>query len=286
MIKPMLASSISLEEVLFPCYAQLKLDGIRCLMIKGIAYSRTGKLIPNKNIQELALELKEYELDGELIVNQGRTTEDFLNAQSIVCSIDKDISSITYVVYDIPNKDKTLEEFIQLKLNNCRCSKLLSVRVNSYEELIEYYSKVIDQNFEGIIVRYMGGVSRTYKHGRSTKKEGLLLKIKPIQDNEAIIVGFEEYYKNIVESELDELGYKRKDHKKENLKGMNILGSFLVEAEGKQFSIGSGLTLEQREIYWNNKEELIGKYITYNYVGITKYGIPRFPTFKYLRTPL
>ena len=78
--KPMLASQIDdLSTVKYPVYASYKLDGIRAIIYQGVAYSRSLKPIPNKSIQEWAMQNKESleGLDGEFIVGEPNTEEVF-----------------------------------------------------------------------------------------------------------------------------------------------------------------------------------------------------------------
>ena len=67
-IKPLLACEVPLEDVKFPVYVSTKLDGIRCLIIDGVAYSRSLKPIRNKFIQSIIGKQEYNGLDGELIV--------------------------------------------------------------------------------------------------------------------------------------------------------------------------------------------------------------------------
>ena len=70
-IKPMLAHKYNPERAIYPAYIQPKLDGVRCLITKDGAYSRTGKEF--KNVEHIKVLLKgffkdfrEVVLDGEL----------------------------------------------------------------------------------------------------------------------------------------------------------------------------------------------------------------------------
>ena len=55
--KPMLACECSdITQVKFPIMASSKLDGIRCTIFGGVAYSRSLKPIPNKFVQSWAKE--------------------------------------------------------------------------------------------------------------------------------------------------------------------------------------------------------------------------------------
>ena len=47
MIKPMLAHKYDADKAIFPAYIQPKLDGVRCIITKDGAYSRTGKEFKN-----------------------------------------------------------------------------------------------------------------------------------------------------------------------------------------------------------------------------------------------
>lgn len=57
MFKPLLACNADLSKVRYPVYVSPKLDGIRCIVINGIAMSRSMKPIPNRYIQS---QISEY----------------------------------------------------------------------------------------------------------------------------------------------------------------------------------------------------------------------------------
>ena len=66
--KPMLAAPVTDIELLnYPVLASPKLDGIRCVVIDGVAYSRSLKPIPNEEIQKFFSSGKYDGFDGELI---------------------------------------------------------------------------------------------------------------------------------------------------------------------------------------------------------------------------
>ena len=70
--KPLLAHTIEdTSAVKFPCIVSPKLDGIRCIIIDGVAMSRSLKPIRNEYVQK-CIGNREYNgLDGELIVGDG-----------------------------------------------------------------------------------------------------------------------------------------------------------------------------------------------------------------------
>ena len=85
------------------------------------------------------------------------------------------------------------------------------------------------------------------------KRSGTLLKVKTHDDAEAMVIG----------------------HKPGKGKFEGMLGSLRVRAtDGREFSVGTGFTNAQRK-----NPPPIGSVVTYRYRGLTKNGLPRFPSF-------
>ena len=85
------------------------------------------------------------------------------------------------------------------------------------------------------------------------KRSGTLLKVKTHDDDEATVIG----------------------HKPGKGKFEGMLGSLRVRAtDGREFSVGTGFTNAQRK-----NPPPIGSVVTYRYRGLTKNGLPRFPSF-------
>ena len=61
--------------------------------------------------------------------------------------------------------------------------------IRTPEELAAYESKITDLGYEGLIIR---DPFAPYKFGRSTVREGFLLKVKRFVDSEAVVIGIEE----------------------------------------------------------------------------------------------
>ena len=69
--KPMLAETCEDADraaLPFPLYATPKIDGLRCLVIDGVATSRSLKPIPNRFVQSVLGTHLLDGLDGELVV--------------------------------------------------------------------------------------------------------------------------------------------------------------------------------------------------------------------------
>lgn len=284
----MLAASLEIiDSIKFPVYVTPKLDGIRCLKIDGNIVSRTFKPIRNAELSAAVKNLLPDGSDGELIM--GGT---FQNTTSMVMSADKMIGNerayfywFDYLVEDpkkpylerIDDMKKFVEEHPEiLTASPVKIIPLFPTEINTVEELVRYESEVLEQGFEGVMLRSPNG---PYKFGRSTLKEGSLVKMKKFDDDEAIIIGFNELQKNTNEKTKDEFGYAKRSTHKDGKIEQDTLGSFDVVWNGIHFSIGSGFTMEQRKEFWNDRDNLIGKLVKFKYFATGMKDAPRFPIF-------
>ena len=283
MIRPMLGVNVDLDKLQFPVYASTKLDGVRAIVDNGVVYSRTGKPIPNKEVQK---RFSNYHgLDGELIV--GNPTDKNVYKHTVSGVMTKEgIPNVIFNVFDIWNskenyysRDKEL-----FKYNNIPYINIVNQHlITNIKELEEYELKVLSQGYEGVMIRKPDTL---YKNGRSTIKSGELLKLKRFSDSEGIIKYCLPLMHNNNEAIIDELGYTSRSTCKDNKIADEMLGSFVVEDlknPNMIFNIGSGFTKQERIDYWNKREELIGKIITYKYFTVGMQNLPRFPIFKGFR---
>lgn len=293
--KPMLAATLeSLEDVKFPVYVSSKLDGIRCLIVDGVAVSRNLKPIPNKHIQKCLKGLPDG-LDGELIlvIEDHHDLADFNAVQSVVMSEEGE-PNFEYVVFDIV-EDLAFEQRINTletvfdnypnKDKNYVFSILQHNLVISLKDLKKWEKQYVDWGYEGIMIRNPYGF---YKHGRSTLKEFALVKFKRFKDAEAYIIGFEELQHNENEQTKDALGHSKRSSAKAGYIPAATLGSLCMydEEHDIEFNIGTGFTQEMRDEIWNNQKKYMGKDVTYTYQQMSKKGVPRFPVFKAFREAL
>ena len=141
-----------------------------------------------------------------------------------------------------------------------------------------FEKKCLEAGFEGVMVRKGDG---PYKFGRSTSKEGYLLKWKRFTDSEAEVQGFVEQTHNANEKEKDALGNSKRSQHKENLIPVGTLGALLVcDVKTKiEFSIGTGFNGADRAYIWSLREKFIGHIVKYKYQEIGVKGKPRFPVF-------
>lgn len=277
MIDPLLACSKqpNIDKLNYPVIASYKLDGIRCLTNLGVGYSRNKKPIPNTFVQNILQMYNLHGTDGELVlVNNGS----FNSVQSAIMS-SAGTPNFRYVLFDkwdnftLPYEQRLakLHDYVgKLDGLSGRVSVLAHATCYTPEDVAKMYTEATGAGYEGLILRDRAGM---YKRGRSTMREGIMLKLKPEEDAEGVIVGFKELMRNA------DTSCKLKD----NMVPAGILGSFIVETGSIRFDVGSGFNSLQRHSYWQMRNTLLGKTITYKYQERFPTGAPRFPVFKGFR---
>lgn len=284
--KPMLATQIDdLSKLSYPLYVSKKLDGIRATIFNGVAYSRSLKLIPNLSIQKWAKENAQYleGLDGEFIKGSPTSETVFRDTTSFVMSIDKmgDFQFFAFDQVHILATAQERQEALEALPMIPRVVLLEQTSVRSEVELEAYRTKAVEEGYEGAMVKKMNG---KYKFGRSSIKEGLLLKLKLFKDFDYEIVGFECKYHNSNEAKVNELGRTSRSTSKEGMIPMDTLGVlYLRTPEGKEFGCGSGFDDKTRDELWAVRDSLVGKLATVKYFDVGGYDVPRFGVFKAIR---
>lgn len=276
--KPMLASPADLNNLRFPLLASPKLDGIRAVVINGVLMSRSLKPIPNKHVQKL---FGKYEhLDGELIVGSPTAKDCFRETTSGVMSVDGE-PAVSFHVFDhvgnpqapfyLRNPEASGKNYLGT------CVKIVpQVKVSTLEELLFLEEVRLNEGYEGLILR---DPDAGYKFGRSTAKEGILLKLKRFEDSEAVIIGLVEQMHNGNEATTNELGRTKRSSHKENKTGKNTLGAFQVRWGDIEFEIGTGMDDELRQRVWDTREKYIGKLVKFKYFPVGVKDKPRHPVF-------
>ncbi|MGH7745791.1 MAG: ATP-dependent DNA ligase [Candidatus Dormibacteria bacterium] len=284
----MLASEAP-EQVNFPVYASSKLDGIRGIALGGVLWSRSGKPIPNKYVQTWAkanANLLEG-LDGELIVGKPWAKDVYRATNSAVMSHDGEPSFEFYVFDHVLNNNATYTTRIK-ELGARKMPPKVVVLNNRYissqEELDEFENACLDQGYEGLILRDPNG---PYKNGRSTTKQGWMLKLKRFSDDEATIIGSEELMSNQNTANKDAFGRTERSSHLANMVPAGLLGALVVvDCKTKvEFNIGTGFDAETRERLWKQRDALVGKLVRYRHFRVGVKDKPRFPVFSGFRDP-
>jgi DNA ligase-1 len=132
----------------------------------------------------------------------------------------------------------------------------------------------LSHGYEGVMLRDPNG---PYKHGRSTLREGFLMKLKQFTDGEAVVVRLEEGHHNQNELERDELGRAKRSRHQENLIPSRMVGTIIaLDPLWGELRISPGtMPHHDRELFWMTKGQgLIGKTIHWRSFG---YGVKDKP---------
>ena len=271
------------KKIAGQCIIEYKYDGVRVIAIvkNGVAtlYSRNGKLLTNFPHIEEALSKPEYNdtvFDGEVM------SDDF---QTLMKQVHRKEGAQTQDAYLALFDVLTLKEFQagescktalerKLQLEQYRdveeCIKVVdywqvNMDLDSGQELFADLNKTaLDRGYEGLMIKPINAVYQC-------KRSHAWLKVKPFIEVTLSVVDVEEGT------------------------GRNVgkLGALIVEGEddGKFFrlNVGSGLTDENREVFWKHKDQLIGQLVEVRADAATKsqdsddvwsLRFPRFKTFR------
>lgn len=290
--KPMLATNV--EDFLslrFPFFVSPKLDGVRASMQGGQLLSRSLKPIPNKNVQDLFRNLPEG-IDGELIV--GNPADDpYRRTVSVVMSDDKPAKDVKLYIFDrfAEKSVPWLTRYQGVKALGLDTIYEVAVvphfPVHNLEEMEKCEEEFLTRGYEGLMIRDPQG---PYKQGRSSEREGWLLKVKRFEDGEARILAYYEEMENHNVAFTNELGRTARSSHKAGKVGKNRLGGFNCVGvggryDGIEFDVASGaMCHEMREKLWKTRD-LVGHLLTYKFFPKGGDEKPRHPIFKGFRDP-
>jgi len=258
-VEPMLAHKFAEQgaKIKYPCFAQPKLDGIRCIAVieDGVCtlWSRTRK--PIRSVPHIVADLQNLfkegtiTLDGELYNHALKS-----NFEKIVSAVRKDQPSpesalVQYHVYDVVNTQtfKERHDFLQ------SCPLLTNVEtreIASELQLVEAFDFFRGQGYEGAMARNAHGL---YEHGRSFH----LQKLKEFEDAEFDIVAVEEGHGKLQK---------------------HVAAFVCRTAHGQTFKAKMSGSTEKLKEFFDNQDLWFGKKLTVKYQGLTgKNGVPRFP---------
>ena len=158
--------------------------------------------------------------------------------------------------------------------------------LHSFEDLDRLTAQWLDAGFEGIMTRSLDG---PYKYGRSTLREGWLLKHKPFRDDEARIISVYPAFKNNNLGKIGADGRLERSSHKENKTQKEMIGGFVCEVITGPFTgvitnIGPGC-MPHRERISLFHDDLVGKIITFKHMkhigGYTRPRQGRFWRFRH-----
>jgi DNA ligase-1 len=284
--KPLLAATILDTATLpFPLLFSPKLDGIRAVNLGEGLVSRNIKAIPNEHVQSLFGGLEYQYLDAELIVGEPTDKDCYRKTNSGVMSKDgcPDVKLYVFDHFENPNQQYTerLESAVRQCWNLDNVVILPQKLIHNEAELLEFENEMLDLGYEGVMGRTQDG---KYKFGRATLKGGELGKLKRFDDDEAIIIGFEERMHNGNEATKDAFGRTERSSHASGKTGRGDLGALICQTrEGIDFNIGSGFNDKDRDFIWKNRDLFQGQFVKYKSFKIGVKTAPRFPVYLGMR---
>ncbi|HDK7194970.1 TPA: hypothetical protein PTV74_003278 [Clostridium botulinum] len=260
-----------------------KLDGNRMVLIKENGatrlFSRQGQSIEGLlDIIKDAENLKDNTVyDGEVLLKNDKNLDSkqlFQETQKIIRKKDTNKTNLIFNIFDM----MPLDEFKQGKSINDTLTRknqlhalLGSLKMDWIKEVPILYAGTnknrIDKLLNEAIRNGEEGIMINLANAKyQCKRTKDLLKVKIMNSADCKIIGYEG-------------GTGRNE---------GVLGAFLIDYKGHNVKVGSGYTDEDRKMFWENKNNFIGKIMEVQYFEETKNqngGISlRFPVYKCIRT--
>ena len=258
-----------------------KLNGVRATYYKGQLFARSG--VPYDGLNDMLDELDKvsrngmYVIDGELTLkDKGELSDNeaFRKATGILNSDEPHKDNICLTVFDVVPVADFESDTPTVK----------------YAERRAIIDEISNSNSDFIYIR----VLPVLYHGTDQSVIPTLLDRMVREDKEGLMINLNvPYYrkrhrgilkvKRFYTADLEIVDIKCGDGKFQD-----ILGSVVVKFNDNEVSVGSGFSDEQRQYYWEHKDELIGKICEVKYKEISydkKTGLAslQFPVFVTIR---
>lgn len=230
-----------------------KLDGVRAIWDGKVLRFRSGNIVlaPAWFIEALP----KTPLDGELWLGRGQFDE----LSGIVRTFpprDQDWRRVSLQVFELPNAPGSFaQRYVRMQeiAATAQFAQLQVVPQRTLQtnaQLQAYLHSVVRAGGEGLMLHL---ASANYQTGR----QNVLLKLKPVLDAEAEVVGY----------------------RAGKGKFIGMLGSLELKTDsGVRFRLGTGFKNTDRM-----NPPQIGARVSYSYQGLTKNGVPRFASFLRVR---
>lgn len=271
-VLPMLAHDYHKQKkgLVFPCYAQPKIDGVRMVTARLedgslCMTTRTGKTVHFMDHLRHSLDAvlgSSIVLDGELFTPD----KTFEEITSIVRKSVRDhhdpeaAKTVAYYVFDAFDKRKPTMPYTErmklvkdiLGFDGCLPGVVIvpTYEVQNQEEANALHERFVGEGYEGTIYRTPSAPYKIRLRSRD------LLKRKDFQTDEYRIVG-------ATEGDGKDVG--------------TVIWVVETRDTNERFNVRPRGTREQRAEWWEHREEFIHKMLTVRFQNLTEGGIPRFP---------
>lgn len=308
-MKPMLASDVVEDKLRFPLLIQPKIDGVRALNITGRFTGRSLKGFKNKHVTDFFSHSALIGLDGE-VAAESAVHPDLCRLTTSALGTIAGEPYVLWHLFDyvtpgtrhLPYIDRyavlahQMKEITQaLPHIGARLRLVPSTMIGNigeYRLAVEAYEA---QGYEGAIIRDPNG---QHKAGRSTVREGGLLRAKSFVDFELVVTEIVEGETNLNEATINELGLTERSTHQANMIPNGLIGTLkgtlcadvLVNHEvflhaGEVVTISAGrLTELEREYYFKNPDKIIGRVAKAKFFPKGMKDKLRFPNFQSFRS--
>jgi ATP-dependent DNA ligase len=281
-IYPMLAKTYESDKVkkngiVFPCYVQPKLDGLRCLVYMSpegeiITQSRTGGQFDHLDhiksspiLHAIFNECPTIVLDGELYTRDipFETLAGLIKKKKITEQDKKQLGLVGYHIYDyidLSDLTKTFSARNELlgefqEMFSTHPIYFVKSEFISKDRFLDWFQTYINDGYEGIMLRNKNSV---YRQGVRSSD---LQKYKEFLEDEYTIVDFTQ-------------GAGRDE------------GTIIWVCEtpgGERFNVRPRGSVEYRRDLYQNGRKYLGAKLTVIFQELSTFGVPRFPVGKCVR---
>jgi DNA ligase-1 len=267
-----LSSKNKKSDIVFPCYVQPKLDGLRCVCYmmqnKVVAQSRTGSYF--ETVDHICAELRPLLLKNPGLVLDGELYTTDIPFEELAGLIKKKklsetdmqrVQCIKYHVYDIVVENvpySNRHERIAGIIGGTKCYHLELVHTQLIHTLGEFrqaFSEYVATGYEGIMLRNAEGLYRQNYRSHDLQK-----------------------YKEFMESEYPIVGFKEAAGR-----DAGTVIWVCKTADDREFSVRPRGTQEQRRKWFQMGHTHVGKLLTVIYQELSELNVPRFPVGKAIR---
>jgi DNA ligase-1 len=274
-----LSSKNKKNDIVFPCYVQPKLDGLRCICYmapngssndsKVVAQSRTGAYF--ESVEHICAELRPILLQNPGLILDGELYTADMPFEELAGLIKRKKTSeadmarvqlVKYHIYDVVvdgDYSERHDRIIGIKGSHSHSHAHLEVvhtqLIHNVNEFKQAFGEYVAAGYEGIMLRNAHGLYRQNYRSHDLQK-----------------------YKEFVESEYPIVGFKEADGRD---KGTVIW--VCATAECKQFGVRPRGTQEQRRQWFQDGPQYVGKLLTVIYQELSELNVPRFPVGKAIR---
>lgn len=245
-MNPMLAKSYANQNPTEWLISE-KLDGVRAIWDGATLTSRNGNVFfaPAWFLAQLPALTA---LDGELYIGRGKFQEAVGIVRTRVAD-DAAWAQIKFMVFDAPACAGGFEARLAAAATALAGSTVAQIVAHcactGAAHLDAVFAGLVAQGAEGVMLRKPGSA---YEQKRS----GNLLKYKPFESDEAVVIGHESGAGRLA----------------------GVIGSLVCLWKGVVFKVGAGLSDADRV-----DPPRVGEQVSFGFCGLTDGGTPRFPTF-------